>query len=106
MREKWRRRESNVGPVIIAENVGAIGSVDSGEESGPCGDAGGVANAPDDVGTSRPCSSVASRRDEAPGALEIVEDAIAELDAGRTDAAKTRLKAFVAATHTRRAFLA
>ena len=63
-----------------------------------------MVNAPDDVGSSRACSNVASRRDEAPGALEIVEEAIAELDAGRTDAAKARLKAFVAAT--RRAFLA
>jgi hypothetical protein len=87
-----------MGPVIIAENVGAIRSVDSGEESGACGDAGGVANAPDDVGTSRACSNVASRRDEAPGAVEILEEAIADLDAGRTVAARARLKAFVAAT--------
>jgi hypothetical protein len=61
-------------------------------------------SAPDDAGTSRACSRVASRRDEAPGALEIVEEAIAELDAGLTDAAKARLKTFVAAT--RRAYLA
>lgn len=57
-----------------------------------------MANAPDDVGTSRACSNVASRRDEAPGALEIIEEAIAELDAGRIDAAKARLRAFLAAT--------
>ena len=92
-----------MGPVTIAENVGAIRSVVSGEESGACGDTGGVANAPDDVGTSRACSNVASRCGEAPG-VEIVEEAIAELDAGRIDAAKARLRAFVAAT--RRAFLA
>jgi hypothetical protein len=93
-----------MGPVIVAENVGAIGSAVSGEESGACGDAAGVATAPDDVGTSRACSSVASRRDEAPRALEIVKEAIADLDAGRIDAAKARLRAFVAAT--RGAFLA
>jgi hypothetical protein len=86
-----------MGPVIIAENVGAIRSVDSGEEWGSCGDAGGVANAPDDVGTSRACSNVASRRDEAPGAVAIVEEALAELDAGRIDAAKARLAALLAA---------
>jgi len=87
-----------MGPVIIAENVGAIRSVDSREESGSCGDAGGVANAPDDVGPSRACSNVASLRDEAPGAVAIVEEALAELDGGRIDDAKARLRAFVAAT--------
>ena len=93
-----------MGPVIIAENVGAIRRGVSGEKSGACGDTGGVANAPDDAETSRACSNVASRRNEAPGALEIVEDAIAELDPGWIDAAKARLKAFM--TATRRAFLA
>jgi hypothetical protein len=93
-----------MGPVIVAENVGAIRSVVSGEESGSCGDTGGTASAPDDAATSRACSNVASRRDEAPEALEIVEEAIAELDAGLTDAAKARLKTFADAT--RRASLA
>ena len=93
-----------MGPVIIAENVGAIGSALSGEESGPCGDAGGVANARDDVGTSRACSSVASRLMRRRGRSEIVEKAIAELDAGWIDAAKARLNAFM--TATRRSFLA
>jgi hypothetical protein len=59
---------------------------------------------PDDAGMPRACSNVANRRDEAPGALEIVEEAIAEMDAGRIDAAKARLKAFM--TATRRSFLA
>ena len=87
-----------MGPVIIAENVGAIRSVDSGDESGVCGDTGGMASAPDDVGMSRACSNVARPGDKAPGAVAIVEEAFAELDAGRIDAAKARLKAFVAAT--------
>jgi hypothetical protein len=51
----------NVGPVIVAQNVGPIGSVDSGEESGACGDTGEVANAPDDAGTSRACPQRAFR---------------------------------------------
>jgi hypothetical protein len=55
-----------------------------------------VASAPDDVGPSRACSNVASRRDEAPGAAGIVEEVLAELDAGRIDAAKARLAALVA----------
>jgi hypothetical protein len=79
---KWRRRESKPGPVIIAENVGAIRSADSGEESGACGDTGGVANAPDDVGTSRACSSVASRTMPA-ALLAAIDAAIVALDAGR-----------------------
>ena len=90
-----------MGPVSAAENVGAIGSVDSGEESGSCGDAGGVANAPDDVGASRACSNVARPGGAAAGAgdasyvMAIVEAALAELDAGRIDAAKARLAALV-----------
>jgi len=63
---------------------------------------GGMASAAEGAGTSRACSSVASQRGETPGAREIVEEAIAELDAGRLDAAKARLKAFVAATRSAR----
>lgn len=91
-----------MGPVIIAENVGAIRSAVSGEESGVCGESVGTASAPDDAATPRTCSNVASQHGEAPGALEIVEEAIAELDAGRIDAAKARLKAFVTATRRAR----
>jgi hypothetical protein len=91
-----------MGPASAAENVGAIGSVHSGDESGACGDSGERAIAWDDAGKSRTCSNVASQRAEAPGALEIVEEAIAELDAERIDAAKARLKAFVAATRSPR----
>ena len=76
-----------MGPVIIAENVGAIRSVDSREESGSCGDAGGVANAPDDVGPSRACSNVASATTPA-ALLEAIDAAIAALDAGETDDAR------------------
>jgi len=50
-----------MGPVSVAENVEAIRSVDSDKESGACGVARGVANAPDDAGTSRACSNVAGR---------------------------------------------
>ena len=58
------------------------------EDSGGCGNGGGVAISLDDAATSRACSNVASRRDEAPGALAIVEEALAEIDAGRIDAAR------------------
>jgi hypothetical protein len=61
----------------------------------------------EDAATSRACSNVASPCSNGCGkgagaanpadAVEIVEQAIAELDAGQTDAAKARLKAFVAA---------
>jgi hypothetical protein len=88
----WRRRESNGGPVSIAENVGAIGSAVSGEESGPCGDAGGVVNASDDAGTPRACSNVASRPTLA-ALLEAIDDTIAALDADEIDAARARLRA-------------
>jgi hypothetical protein len=81
-----------MGPVIIAENVGAIRSADSGEESGACGDTGGVANAPDDMGTSRACSSVASRTMPA-ALLAAIDAAIVALDAGETDVARARLHA-------------
>jgi len=72
-----------MGPVIIAENVGAIRSVDSGEESGSCGDASGAASAPDDAAKWRACSNVAR-----PDGVAAVEEAIAELDGGRIEAAK------------------
>ena len=89
-----------MGPVIIAENVGAIRSAVSGEESGPCGDAGGVASAPDDVGTSRACSSVASGT--APAALlAAIDAAIAALDAGETVVARARLHALKEAVRAR-----
>jgi hypothetical protein len=95
-----------VGPVSFAENAGAIRSVDSGEESGGCGDAGETASAAEDAATSRACSSVARLASEAAqaedvaAAVTVIEEALAELDAGRIDAAKARLKAFVAATRS------
>jgi len=84
-----------MGPVIIAENVGPIRSVDSGEESGSCGDASGAASAPDDAAKWRACSNVAR-----PDGVAAVEEAIAELDGGRIEAAKARLLAFVAAARS------
>ena len=89
-----------MGPVIIAESVGAIRSVDSADESGACGDAAGVANTPDDAGTSRACSSVASGTTPA-GLLEAIDAAIAALDAGETDVARARLHALAEAVQAR-----
>ena len=102
----WRRRESNTGPARSQESAGARRRVVSGEESGICGAEGGVATVVEDGETSRRCSDVASLCSNgcskgaanATAALEMVEEVIAELDAGRIDAAKARLKAFVAAT--------
>jgi hypothetical protein len=89
-----------MGPVIIAENVGAIRSAVSGEESGSCGDAGEVANAPDDVGTSRACSNVASRTTPA-ALLDAIDATIAALDAGETDVARARLHALAGAVRAK-----
>ncbi len=81
-----------MGPVIIAENVGAIRSADPGDESGACGHTVGPASAWDDAATSRACSNVASGT--APAALlEAINDAIAALDAGKADGARARLHA-------------
>jgi hypothetical protein len=85
-----------VGPVIVAENVGAIRSVDSGEESGACGDVGGVASAPENAGESDACSSVASGTTPA-ALMEAIDAAITALDAGEIDIARTRLKALAEA---------
>jgi hypothetical protein len=85
-----------MGPVIIAENVGAIRSVDSSEEPGACGDAGGMASAPDDVGTSCACSNVASGTTPA-ALLGAIDAAIAALDAGETDVARAQLRGLIAA---------
>ncbi len=97
-----------MGPAILPEDVGAIRSVDSGQESAGCGESGQTATAWEHVATSRTCSNVARPAGEPLGtegaehAMVTVEGAIAELDAGRVDAAKARLKAFVAATRGRR----
>jgi|SRR6185312_11965167 len=101
------QRESNGGPAILPEHVGAIRSVDSGQESAACGESGGTATAWEDVATSRACSNVARPGVEALGiddavhAMATVERAIAELDAGRVEVATARLKAFLAATRGR-----
>ena len=63
-----------------------------------------MATAWEHAGTSRTCSNVARPGGEELGAADAghamatVEAAIAELDAGRVEAATARLKAFVAAT--------
>ena len=96
-----------MGPAMLPEHVGAIRSVDSGQESAGCEESGGTATAWEHVETSRTCSSVARPAGEALGvedvvhAMATVEGAIAELDAGHVEAAKARLKAFVAATRGR-----
>ena len=75
--------------------MGAIRSVVSGEESGSCDDAGGVANAPDNVGASRGCSNVA--RPPTADLLPAIEATIAALDAGEIEAARAGLHALAAA---------
>ena len=79
-----------MGPVIIAEKVGAIRSAVSGEESGVLGDAGERASAPDDAVTSRACSNVASGTKPA-ALLAAIDAALAALDAGETEIARVRL---------------
>jgi len=91
-----------MGPASVAENVGAIGSVVSGEESGACGDPGGTATTQQDAAMSRTCSNVArpdgeaARVRDAVDAVASLKEAIVELDAGRIEAAKARLGALVA----------
>ncbi len=89
-----------MGPVSAAENAGAIGGVDCGDESGVCGDAGGTANAPDDVGTSRACSSVASGKTPA-ALLAAIDAAIAALAAGEPAVARARLHALAEAVRAK-----
>jgi hypothetical protein len=91
----WRRRESNGGPESVAENAGAIRSDLSAEESAACGDAGASENAPDGAASTDVCSSVARQ-----GGVAVLEDAIAEIDAGRIDDARALLLAFVAAARS------
>ena len=55
----WRRRESNGGPAMLPEHVGAIRSAVSGEESGGWAESQESGSAPEDAGGSGACSSVA-----------------------------------------------
>jgi hypothetical protein len=89
-----------VGPASLPENVGAIRSADSGEESGPCCEVGGRGSDPENARESGPCSSVA-RRLTAVELLKLVERALTALDAGDTDLARERLRAVVSAMSNR-----
>jgi excisionase family DNA binding protein len=92
----WRRRESNGGPVVFAEDVGAIRSVDSHDKTGDCGDAGETASAPEYGGERGTCSNVASPPTLA-AVLEMVDAVVAALDAGEIDVARARLRTLRAA---------
>jgi len=84
------------GPAILWEDVGAIGSAVSGEESGAWADSRESGSAPEDPGRLDACSSVA----KAPRPAELltaVEAAIEALEAGDVDAAGARLRGLVAA---------
>jgi hypothetical protein len=85
-------RAGGLGPVIIAENVGAIRSAVSGEESGSCGDAGESASALENAGESGACRNVASAPTAA-ALLEFVEAAIIALDTGETEVVRAQLQA-------------
>ena len=96
----WRRRESNGGPVVFAENVGAIRSGDSGAESGSCGIARESANARENAGKSGACSNVANGPTAAE-LLELVDAAVIALDAGETETAKAQLQALAEAVRAK-----
>ena len=90
--EKWRRRESNTGPAMSQESVGAIRRAVSGEESGVCVAEADTASALESGGESRRCSNVASRTTYAEFPA-LVEAAIIALGAGEIGVAKARLQA-------------
>ena len=85
-----------MGPVSIAEDVAAIRSVDSGEESGVCGDSGESASARENAGESPACSNVANGPTAAE-LLELVHAAMIALDAGETEVARAQLQALAEA---------
>ena len=76
----------------MSEDAAAIGSALSGEESEAWAESRQSRSAPEDPGGSGACSSVARAE-----GVALIEDAIAEIDAGRIDAARESLVAFVAA---------
>jgi hypothetical protein len=80
----------------LAENVGAIRSVDSVEETWDCGDTGAEANAAEDRGGFGACSKVASPPTLA-AVLDVVDAVVAALDAGEIDVAMGRLRTLRAA---------
>ena len=96
----WRRRESNTGPARSQESAGARRRVVSGEQSGPCADAGESRSAPENAGESGACSNVASGPTAAE-LLELVDAAIVALDAGESDVARAQLLALAKAAGLR-----
>jgi len=94
--EKWRRRESNVGPATSQESAGASRSTVSGEESVVCGDEGRAASAVENGGECRSCSNVANPPTPAE-LLALVDAAIVALDAGEIEGARARLHALARA---------
>jgi hypothetical protein len=95
-----------VGEAKALESVGASCGAVSGLKSGACGEESEAARVAEDAAASRGCSNVArpcsngcsKGAGDGGDAVQIVEEAIVELDAGRIDAARASLKAFVAAT--------
>jgi hypothetical protein len=93
--QKWRRRESNGGPAILPEDVGAIGSAVSREESAGWAEERESGSTPEDAGGSDACS----RGARAPTAAELlatVQAAIEALETGDVDAAGARLRSLAA----------
>jgi hypothetical protein len=90
--QKWRRRESNVGPATSQESAGARRSAVSDGESGVCGDSGESGSARENAAESRACSNVANGPTAAE-LLELVDAAITALDAGEIDIARAQLRA-------------
>jgi hypothetical protein len=88
------------GSVSFAENAGAIGSVDSGEESRGCGDGGRSENAPENAAESDASRSVASGTTST-ALLELIDAAITAFDAGETDVTRARLRALLDAVAPR-----
>jgi hypothetical protein len=77
---------------MLRERAVAIGSAVSGDESATWADERESGSASEDAGEPSACSRVAR-----PDRVAAIEDAIAAIDAGRLDAAKELLVAFVAA---------
>jgi hypothetical protein len=90
-----------MGPASAAENVGAIGSVVSGQKSGVCGNWRESGRAGENAAASRACSNVASGPTAAE-LIELVAAAIIVLDAGETQVARTQLQALAEAVRALR----
>jgi len=91
----WRRRESNGGPAIMPEDVGAIRSAHSGEESGTSAEARESGSAPGDTAGSGACSSVA-RGPALAGLRVAIQTALVPLEAGESAAAAAQMRELAA----------